>query len=315
MNLMTLDLKKRLTERFGSRVQFDAPMDRHTSFRVGGPADALVTPKDRAELMDLLAVIRAAGVPWMVLGGGTNLLVKDRGIRGVVICPGRGFDQIQIRHKGPEKTVVEAGAAVRLSALCRYAIDNNYTGLHFAAGIPGSVGGAILMNAGTRQGAVESVLEGIDVLESPDRVRSLDRNQLFFGYRRLSWQPAGNGGEQLFIVLSGRFALAPAAGSDPAAEFEAMLSRRWETQPKGFSAGCVFKNPSADMAAGRLIDQAGLRGMDAGGARVSAVHANFIINENNATAADILELIGLVQKCVADRFRVCLEPEIRIVGE
>lgn len=315
MNLMTPDLKKKLTDRFGSRVQFDAPMDRHTSFRVGGPADALVTPKDRAELMDLLAVVRAAGVPWMVLGGGTNLLVKDRGIRGVVICPGRGFDQIQILHKGPEKTVVEAGAAVRLSALCRYAIDNNYTGLHFAAGIPGSVGGAILMNAGTRQGAVESVLEGIEVLEPPDRVRTLDRDRLIFGYRRLSWQPAGDGGEQIFIVLSGRFALAPADETDPAAEFETMLNRRWETQPKGFSAGCVFKNPSADMAAGRLIDQAGLKGVAVGGARISTVHANFIINENNASAADILELIRLVQKGVADRFRVCLEPEIRIVGE
>lgn len=315
MNLMPPDLKKKLTERFGSRVQFNAPMARHTSFRVGGPADALVTPKDRVELVDLLAVVRAAGVPWMVLGGGTNLLVKDGGIRGVVICPGRGFDQIQVRQKGPEKTVVEAGAAVRLSALCRYAIDNHYTGLHFAAGIPGSVGGAILMNAGTRQGAVESLLEGIDVLEPPDRVRTLDRDHLFFGYRGLSWQPAGDDGEPICIVLSGRFALAPAAGTDPAAEFEAMLDSRWKTQPKGFSAGCVFKNPSADMPAGRLIDQAGLRGMAVGGARISAVHANFIINENDASAADILELIRLVQKCVADRFRVCLEPEIRIVGE
>lgn len=313
---MSRGLKKALTDRFGERAVFDAPMAEHTSFRVGGPADALVKPADIDELVGLMYILQQGGLPWMVLGGGTNLLVRDRGIRGVVISLRHGFAEIFTHESRPDSAIVHAGAGGRLSALCRYAIERHLAGMHFAAGIPGTVGGAILMNAGTAQGAIESVIAGIDVLHVPDQKAYISREALAFVYRKLAWddEMCGENGYPP-LVLGGWFRLQPAGKRDLAAEYEALQAKRWQTQPRGLSAGCVFQNPAADMPAGRLIDQAGFKGFRIGDAQVSELHANFIINRNQASAADILRLMAMIREKVLQQYNVDLQPEIRIVGQ
>lgn len=313
---MSRAVKKEFADRFGQRAVFDVPMADHTSFRVGGPADALVMPADTRELIDLMRMLEQASLPWMVLGGGSNLLVRDRGIRGVVISLRQGFADIFTHEPGPDSVIVYAGAGARLSALCRYAIEQHLAGMDIAAGIPGTVGGAILMNAGTAKGAIESLIAGIDVLHVPDQKAYISREALAFGYRKLAWDDemyVKNGNPPL--VLGGWFRLQPAGKRDLAAEFEALQAERWQTQPRGLSAGCVFQNPAAQMPAGRLIDQAGFKGFRIGDAQVSELHANFIINCNRASAADILRLMAMIREKVYQNYNVNLQPEIRIVGE
>lgn len=313
---MSRAVKKELADRFGQRAVFDVPMAEHTSLRVGGPADALVMPADTRELIDLMRMLEQAGLPWMALGGGTNLLVRDKGIRGVVISLRQGFSDIATHEIRQDSVTVNAGAGTRLSALCRYAIAHHLAGMHVVAGIPGTVGGAILMNAGTAQGAIESVLAGIDVLYVPDQTTHLGREALTFAYRKLVWsaEVCGENGYPP-LVLGGWFRLEPAGKRDLAAEFETLQARRWKTQPRGLSAGCVFQNPAAEMPAGQLIDRAGFKGFRIGDAQVSELHANFIINRNQATAADILRLMAMIREKVYQSCNVNLQPEIRIVGE
>ncbi|MCF8024422.1 MAG: UDP-N-acetylmuramate dehydrogenase [Desulfobacteraceae bacterium] len=314
--MLTDAFKKTLMDRFNERVEFDVPMAGHTSLRVGGPADALATPADTYELTGLLAMLIKTGVPWFVLGGGTNLLVRDSGIRGVVISLRPGFSDIAAVDSDQDAVAVHAGAGARLSALCRYALANNLAGMNFALGIPGSVGGAVIMNAGTENGAIESVLSSIEVLHVPDQKEIICRRALLFNYRGLVWDSsiiAKSGYEP--IVLAASFELAPADPRTQAAEAETLRARRKQRQPAGFSAGCVFKNPSADAPAGYLIDQAGLKGTRIGDAQVSEVHANFIVNLGRAGATDILRLMDIVREKVLHEYGVELEPEIRTVGE
>lgn len=304
-----------LAERLDERVRFDVPMAGHTSFRVGGPAEAMVMPDDTAELIDLLVMLEYAGVDWFVLGGGTNLLVKDSGISGVVISMQQGFSNIEAEKSGPDAVMVHAGAGARLSSLCRYAFENNLAGMNFALGIPGTVGGALIMNAGTRQGAMESVVTAIEVLHAPDKPETISRESLCFTYRGLVWDRSMiTKKDSEPIILSGRFEFERSKGGTQDTEAESLKARRRQSQPPGFSAGCVFKNPSADMPAGKLIDQAGLKGLQIGDAQVSEVHANFIVNLGRASAADILRLMETVREKVLLAYGVELEPEIKIIG-
>lgn len=316
MTVLTGDFKKRLINEFGARVKFDEPMAGHTSFQVGGPADALVYPADAPELAKLVKMLKQAGIQWFVMGGGTNLLVKDRGIRGVVICLGQGFDYIKEVFSSNDGVLVEAGAGVRLSSVCRYAAEKHLSGMQFAVGIPGSVGGAVLMNAGTAIGEIGSVIQEIDVIDSAGKIMTIERGDLKFEYRFLSWD-AGRETEDMssLIVITARLQLVSARHADPEAEYQALAAGRRQTQPRGFSAGCIFKNPSVQMPAGRLIEEAGLKGLQVGGAAISEVHANFILNLRQACAADILKLMETAQEKVRQKFEVILEPEIRIVGE
>lgn len=314
--MLTDVFKKLLTDRFSERVRFDVPMSEHTSLRVGGPADALVMPTDTRELMDLMKMLEQTGVPWLVLGGGTNLLVRDRGVRGVVLSLQQGFSGIKIVKSDIDNILVHAGAGARLSALCRYAQANNLQGMNFAVGIPGTVGGAVIMNAGTEKGSVESVLKDIDVLNVPDKPETVSGGSFSFSYRGLIWDRsmiAESGHEP--IVLGGRFELSTAEGLVDQAAEEEQRARRRQSQPTGYSAGCVFKNPASDMSAGRLIDLAGLKGLRIGEAQVSEVHANFIVNLGRASAADILRTMEIVREKVLQEYGVELEPEIRIIGE
>jgi UDP-N-acetylmuramate dehydrogenase len=307
--------KNWLTERFGRHVRFDEPMTRHTYFKVGGPAEAFITPPDTAGLEQLMRWCRASRQPWMVIGGGSNLLVKDGGIGGVVISLSRCLKDIQTSEGGRDVRLT-AQAGVKLPSLCRYCIEHGFAGLNFALGIPATVGGAIVMNAGTARGSMADVLESVGCLQADGRWVRFDRRDLDFSYRCLSWKGSGPTGDgEAPIIVDGSFSLKPGDAKMLAVESEEILKLRTAQQPLDQpSAGCFFKNPAPDRPAGELIEKAGLKGRRIGGARVSTRHANFIVNGGGATARDILALVELVQKSVAETFEVELVPEVKIVG-
>ena len=305
-----------LTATFGPDARFDEPMSRHTSLRVGGPADAYVGPREKTGLVSLVRWLRENRLPYFIIGGGTNLLVLDSGIRGIVISLKHCLRRI--RHQVPdgENVTLTADAAVRLNELCRYASAHGFRGMNFALGIPGTVGGAIVMNAGTGNGSMADVLTAVAVLSSGGEPVRVAKEGLRFRYRKLDWQASpGASGMQDPVVLEGEFRLSVSDKQDLETEADAILRQRSATQPlHQRSAGCFFKNPATGKSAGELIDMAGLKGKRIGGAQVSGTHANFIINKDRATAADILELKDLIQAAVLKSFNIMLEPEVEIVG-
>ncbi len=287
---------------FGDRVRADEPLARHTSYRIGGPADVLVRPDTPAELALVLREAAARGTRVTLLGGGSNMLVGDGGIRGVVVKMGRGFRRVEWRADG-----ARAGAAVQLGRLARDCVTHGLAGLEHAEGIPGTVGGALFMNAGAYGGDIAGVVEAIEGLDGGGRPVTLGRDVLAFTYRR-AHLPAG------FAVTAVTFRLRP---DDPAAvhdRLDGARARRLASQPQGQpSAGSIFKNPRGDHA-GRLIEAAGLKGRRVGGARFSERHANFIVNDGRARAADVQALMAIAQRAVWERSGVWLEPEVRLVG-
>ena len=307
--------KNWLTEQFGRYVRFDEPMTRHTYLKVGGPAEAFVTPPDMAGLEQLMSWCRSGRQPWMVIGSGSNLLVKDGGIGGIVISLGRCLKDIRTTEGGSDIRLT-AQTGVKLPSLCRYCIERGFAGLNFALGIPATVGGAIVMNAGTALGSMADVLVSIDCLQPDGRRVRFDRRELDFSYRCLSWKGSGPNDEGVIpLIVDGSFSLKPGDAKMLADEAEEILKLRAAKQPIDQpSAGCFFKNPTPDRSAGELIEKAGLKGRQIGKARVSTRHANFIVNTGGATARDILSLMELVQKRVAEKFEVELVPEVKIVG-
>ena len=279
------------------------PMSRHTTFRVGGPADVLFLPESEEQLLQALSIAREAGVPCFVIGNGSNLVVKDGGIRGLVIALGEGM--AAIARAGETLTAWAGASLARVSA---YAQASGLSGLEFASGIPGTLGGGCAMNAGAYGGQLSDVLvDGRVLLDGV--VRTLTVEEMQMGYR--TSLPLRQGG----IVISARFALTPDDPEAIAARMRELNARRRDKQPLNYpSAGSTFKRPEGYFA-GALIEQAGLKGKRVGGAQVSEKHAGFIVNTGGATAADILTLIGTVQDEVADRFGVRLETEVRILGE
>lgn len=295
-------IKNELKDLLGS-VEFDVSMKTKTSFRVGGPADVLAIPGDEDELKRLVRYVREKGLPSFILGRGTNLLVLDGGIRGVVIDLSR-FNTLEVRNEG----IVYAGAGAPLPKLVYFAMDNSLTGLEFASGIPGSVGGAIIMNAGAADSEIKDVVESVKLMSDSGEVSEIKRESLVFNYRNLSL-PGGS------IVLGATFRLKAGKRDLIKERVHSILNARKSKQPLDFpNAGCIFKNPPSNHA-GRIIDQAGLKGLQFGGAKVSELHANFIVNSGAATAKDILSLINDLQEKVYERKGVSLEPEIKIVGE
>ena len=279
------------------------PMSRHTTFRVGGPADVLFLPESEEQLLQALSIAREAGAPCVVIGNGSNLVVKDGGIRGLVIALGEGM--AAIARAGETLTAWAGASLARVSA---YAQASGLSGLEFASGIPGTLGGGCAMNAGAYGGQLSDVLVDARVLLDGE-VRTLTVEEMQMGYR--TSLPLRKGG----IVISARFALTPDEPEAIAARMRELNARRRDKQPLNYpSAGSTFKRPEGYFA-GALIEQAGLKGKRVGGAQVSEKHAGFIVNTGGATAADILTLIGTVQDEVADRFGVRLETEVRILGE
>jgi len=279
------------------------PMSRHTTFRVGGPADVLFLPESEEQLVRGLAIARDAGIPCIVIGNGSNLVVRDGGIRGLVIALGEGM--AAIARTG---NTITAWAGASLARVAAYAQASGLSGLEFASGIPGTLGGGCAMNAGAYGGQLSDVLIDARVLLDGE-VKTLTVDEMQMGYR--TSLPLREGG----IVISTRFALTPDDPEAIAARMRELNARRRDKQPLNHpSAGSTFKRPEGYFA-GALIEQSGLKGRRVGGAQVSEKHAGFIVNTGGATAADILALIAVVQDEVLARFGVHLETEVRILGE
>ena len=310
------DSIKWLKSRFKHNVKFGEPMFRHTSLRVGGPAEAFVTPKNVEDLKMLVKWSWDRGLSFLIIGKGTNLLVKDNGIHGIAIALTKCLKKIDQADTNTDGVMVTAMAGVNLKTLCAYALKQGLEGMNFALGIPGTVGGGIIMNAGTSHGSMENVLKSIDVLLPTGDTRRIKKEALDFAYRKLSWNPElTDGHRDQTVILGGRFCLYP---SDPEAlkkSAREIIRMRKKGQPIGWpSAGCFFKNPASGKTAGQLIEMAGLKGKSVGGAEISSKHANFFINRHNASAADFLALMDLAEKVVLEKFNVHLEREVKIVG-
>lgn len=310
------DTREWLANRFGANVQFDEPMSRHTYFRVGGPADAFVRPASIAQLVELVQWSRNKGVPCLVIGDGANLLVKDKGIRGIVTVLTRGFKKITAGGRDKAGVHVDAMAGARLRALCAFAIKQGLGGMNFALGIPGTVGGGIMMNAGTAEGAMENVVVSLKALWPAGEIITIEKPALDFRYRRFIWpREPDNSCPGLPVILEGRFCLQPSDSEALNREAQKIMKTRKKRQPTHLpSAGCIFRNPSSAITAGQLIDKAGLKGRKIGDAEISSKHANFIVNTGKASAADILALMDVAQESVSKIFSIELEPEVKIIG-
>ncbi len=280
------------------------PMSRHTTFRVGGPTDYYVEPENTEELAAVLGLCRGEGMPYYILGNGSNLLVSDRGYRGVIVALGRAWSQIEV-----DGARILAGAGAMLSAVARYALNAGLTGLEFASGIPGTVGGAVVMNAGAYGSEMKSVLLSASLLSRFGQVVTLPASELALGYRTSCIPEDG------YVVLGVEMGLDFGDPGRIRRRMEELAIRRRERQPIEYpSAGSTFKRPKGHFA-GKLIQDAGLCGFAVGGAQVSEKHCGFVINRGDATAADIMRLCRLVQDRVQEKFGVTMEMEVKILGE
>lgn len=287
----------------GSGIFMEEPMKKHTTFRVGGPADVLVQP-DETALAAILALCRQYHVPYSFIGNGSNLLVGDKGIRGVVIEMTEPMGNIEVQG-----TRITAQAGAMLSKIANTAASNGLGGMEFAAGIPGSVGGAVVMNAGAYGGEMKDIIQRVYVLDENGAQLELDRDALDLGYRH-SCIP-----DKKYIVTKVVLELVPRDEAEIRSKMKELNEKRAEKQPLQYpSAGSTFKRPEGYFA-GKLIMDAGLRGYQVGGAQVSEKHCGFVINKGDATAADICQLMRDVADKVQAQFGVVLEPEVKMIGE
>jgi UDP-N-acetylmuramate dehydrogenase len=295
-----------LVAAFGPRARLAEPLARHTSFRIGGPADLLVHVSTVAELALVVRTATAHALPCTVLGGGSNVLVGDGGIPGVVVKLTGVFRRVAWEANG-DVVVARAGAAVQLGRLARAAAARGLAGLEYAEGIPGTVGGALVMNAGAYGGEIAAVVSAVEGVDARGAARTLAGDALAFAYRRAAL-PAG------FVVTAVHLRLRREVPAVVAARMAAARAQRLASQPQGRpNSGSMFKNPPGDYA-GRLVEAAGMKGARVGRARISEKHANFIVNEGGALAADVKALMDTAQRGVWERSGVWLEPEVRLIG-
>lgn len=285
-------------------ILFDEPMSRHTTFRVGGPAKCLIKVNDKEQMKKLVPYLHKTGQKFFILGNGSNLLVGDKGYPGILVKLGDGMEEVTVEG---ERMKISAGTL--LSKAASIARENELTGMEFSSGIPGTVGGAIVMNAGAYGGEMKQIVESVEVMDREGEILVLDNDTMEFGYRTsvIKSRP--------FIVLETVLRLQKGKKEEIGAKMEELSRLRREKQPLEFaSAGSTFKRPEGYFA-GKLIMDAGLRGFSIGGARVSEKHCGFIVNSGNATAADIREVIEEVQRCVKAKFGVSLEREVIYLGD
>lgn len=288
-----------------THIKQNEALSRHTTWKVGGPADYYIEPADKEELMNAMKVVYQQKLPWRVIGRGSNLLVKDGGIRGVVFHLQKAFDYLQI-----EGTTVSVGGAYSTILLASKTAKAGLTGLEFAGGIPGNVGGAVYMNAGAHGSEISRVLTSAEVLTEAGDWLQLSNEELHFRYRTTILQEEIKG-----IVTAATFELQKGDAAQITESLAAFKYRRRKTQPLQYPcAGSTFRNPPGDHA-GRLIEAAGLKGYRIGDAEFSMLHGNFIINLGQAKASDVLALIELAQKTIAEKFGVTLVPEVEVIGE
>lgn len=286
------------------RLLVDEPMSRHTTFQIGGPADYLILPSSTEEVAAVLSIARENGVPVTILGNGSNVLVLDKGVRGAVVKFGETMGYI--RHS---ERVVIAGAGASLGDVSRFAASCELTGLEFAVGIPGSIGGAVFMNAGAYDGEISNVVSAVTAVCDNSKLKRFSREEIGFGYRDSVFQ------HNDCVVCEVELTLDYGDNDGIKCKMDDYTTRREAKQPIEMpSAGSTFKRPPGHFA-GTLIEQAGLKGFSIGGAQVSEKHAGFIINAGGATATDVLALIREVQNRVQTEFGVKLHPEVRIIGE
>ena len=293
-----------LSRRIRGKVRVWEPMARHTTFSIGGPADVFVQPLDEEELAEVVHFGRTKGLPTKVVGNGSNILVGDRGIRGLVVRLAPSFSEMQWLEEG-----ALVGAGVRLGRLVEGAAEAGLSGLESTVGIPGTLGGALATNAGTDTGSIGDLVEGATILDEEGQVRDWSAAQFAYKYRHSSL----NGTR--VVVVSARLRLQPASREDIRTKMERLRHKRASRQPlRAWSAGSVFKNPLG-VAAGKVLDRAGAKGMRAGQAQVSRKHANFFINRGRATAAEMRELFERTHTLALRRYGIDLELEIEPVGE
>lgn len=286
------------------RMLFEEPMSRHTTFRVGGEAECLIQIKEEEELIKLVPYLNQIGQKYFILGNGSNLLVGDKGYRGIIISLGSGMNKIQVDGN---RICVQAGALLSQTAIT--AREAGLSGMEFAVGIPGSIGGGIVMNAGAYDGEMKQITESVKVMDAEGRILTLDNDTMEFGYRTSIIK------NRPFVVLEVVLRLQTGEKEKIQQKMDELMAKRISKQPLNFpSAGSTFKRPEGYFA-GKLIMDAGMRGYSIGGARVSDKHCGFIINTGTATAADIKEVIEEVQERVKERFRVTLEPEVVFLGD
>ena len=302
---MNVNIKQRFQEILGNdRVLEAEPMSKHTTFRIGGPADLFVAPENIDEIKKLIAICKEEEVPYFILGNGSNLLVSDKGYRGVIMQLYRSFGQITLKENE-----IHAQAGALLSGIAAMAREASLTGFEFAGGIPGTLGGAVVMNAGAYGGEMKDVLKEVTVLTPEGEIVTLQADELQMGYRTSVVKEAG------YIVLEAVISLKEGNPEEIKNRMQELAAMRSSKQPLSYpSAGSTFKRPEGYFA-GKLIMDSGLRGYQVGGAQVSEKHCGFVINAGNATAKDVTTLMADVQRIVMEKFGVKLEPEVKLLGE
>ena len=284
-------------------IKIDENLSNYVNFRVGGPADILLIPKDKKQVIDSIEVCIKNNIPFYIIGNGSNLLVRDGGFRGVVIS------MKSVKNITVNDTIIEADCGVMLKDVSNIALENSLTGFEFACGIPGTVGGAVFMNAGAYDGEISNVVYSVDVIDNDGNVVTMLKDDLEFAYRSSAVMKNG------YIVLSAKFKLEKGKVKTIKELVDDLTNKRESKQPLEYpSAGSTFKRPTGYFA-GKLIQDAGLKGYSIGGAAVSEKHSGFVINKGNATAKDITDLIKHIQDEVKKQFGVDLHPEVRIIGE
>lgn len=302
---MNEQIKQKFCRELGEgQVLFEEPMKRHTTFRIGGPAEIFVMPKTTEEVGKALAICRQEKLPYFVLGNGSNLLVSDQGFRGVIIQMDRNMEEITVNG-----TEIRAAAGALLSSIAVAARRASLTGFEFAGGIPGTLGGAVVMNAGAYGGEMKDVLRKVTVMTQEGEIRQIPAEELEMGYRTSLVKKAG------YLVLGATISLKEGNEEEIRALMKELSEKRTSKQPLEFpSAGSTFKRPEGYFA-GKLIMDSGLRGYQIGGARVSDKHCGFVINAGDATAADVVALMEHVTEVVREKYGVTLEPEVKFLGD
>lgn len=297
-----MNIARDLGHKLVNGVKIKEPMAEHTSWQVGGPADYYVSPDNLGELVAILRYCAGNQLPYYVIGNGTNLLVLDGGIRGLVINIGQAFSYVK-----PEREKLVVGAGTPMTLLAFTAVEEKLAGLEFTVGIPGSLGGAVIMNAGAFGGYIGEKVGAVRLVADAGQMMEIKRRDLVFGYRTSNLTGRG-------VIYEIDLELQKGDQAECKRLIEYFLTERRRRHPNLPSAGSVFRN-LPDQPAGLIIEQSGGKGMRIGGAEVSRQHANFIVNIDNASAADVLDLIKAVQQLVKDKFDLELKPEVNIVGE
>lgn len=295
-----------LTGSFEGEVKSLEPMSGHTSLRIGGPADIFAVPRNFSSVVKLHAQLKKKNIPFLTLGGGTNVLITDGGVAGVVLCL-MSLRRMEFLGERDDRVHLLVEAGTLLQRLVNYAREHGYSGIEGLAGIPGTVGGAIAGNAGAFGYEIKDVLASVELIDAEGRSRRVSAEEITFGYRRSGIRPDE-------VILNAEITLGMANPGEVAARVENFLEMKRGKQPIWErSAGCVFRNP-AGFSAGKLIDEAGCKGLRIGDVEVSPVHANFFLNKGKALASDFIGLMETVARKVYEKFGIALEPEIKIIG-